>query len=501
MRPVFARVFLVWTLALSLFSTSIGGVGAATMPHFEPSACAVELPTGQQAGKTVDCGFVVVPELHARPDGAALRLAVARFHATKPNPAPEPVIYLSGGPGGPGLTRGFLARYVPIFAADRDFIVFDQRGTGTSEPALDCPEATAQGRADDQRNIGTQEAIDNDLAAVAACRERLAGIVNLGAYSSVESAADVNDIRMAFGYDKINLLGISYGTRLALTVLRDFAPIVRSTIIDSVSPLQVDNYAQYTVSFDRAVRLLFADCAAAQACNRQYPNLHDDFSRVVAQLNAQPVTVAITDPKTHARYDLVITGTRLVGLMHNMLYIKTGIGRIPAMLAQLRNGKKELLQSTLTALYFTETSEGMAIAVRCTEYAPFSNRENVTNAARDVLPEVAAEHLPGEMAFFSICEKWPTRLVDPRDHQPVASDVPTLVLESANDPTTPPAFGQLAAQTLSRSFYIETPGIGHSVLSNGADCGTKMATDFLANPDMRPDSGCTASLGVTYVKP
>ncbi len=499
----FRRFVVVSLISLVLLGSldSYGGVvarAAAPLPRWEPAACMFPLPDGQREGRTVECGYVVVPEVHGKPDGATMRLAVARFYSSTTATAPDPTLYLAGGPGQAGLRAGVLRTLVPIFTVGRQFVVFDQRGTGNSEPSLSCPEVTEQDRRDSGRLLSAQERAESGIAAVDACRDRLAQSTNLAAFSTTESAADVNDIRTALGYDRVNLLGVSYGTRLALTVQRDFPQIVRSVILDSVVPPTVDQYAQYTPSFDRALRLLFAQCAADALCKRQYPAFAADFSQVVQRLNRQPVTVSVTDRDTSAKRDAVITGDRLVSFIHDVLYIGGASGTIPALISQLKNGRTDQLALLLGVFSSQDVGVGMAYAVRCNEYVPFSSAESVTGATLGVLPEVVAARLPGELAIFRLCEKWHVRPVDPRDGQPVVSNLPALILASANDPTTPPAFGQAAAVTLSQSVYVETPGIGHIVLTNGGQCAAGIAQRFLDDPATKPDTSCVASLGIVF---
>ena len=496
---------LVIALLLTLAPPVVRGDAAApsdVVPRFEGAPCPFALARGESEGQTVECGFVVVRARHEAADGQTIRLAVARWKAQK-NPAePEPVIFLQGGPGGRSLGSAFVRGMAALFTASRDYIAFDQRGTGRSEPSLDCPEVTAQGLKDDTQRLSVADAVANETAAELACKDRLvAQGIDLTAYDSAQSAADVNDIRAVFGYARINLLGISYGTRLGLTVLRDFPGTVRSAVLDSVSPLSVNNYEEYAVSFDRALNLLFENCAAAVACGAAYPNLRADLSRVYAQLNSQPATVTITEPQTKQTYDVIVDGPRYLGLLRDALYDASAIGLLPALIAQLKAGKHDLLQRFMQAFYWSTSSIGMGLAVRCNEYLPFSDRARALAALQPLLPEVREAYGPAVLKNFDLCPQWPTKQPDPADHQPVVSDVPTLVLASANDPTTPPAFGKRAVETLSRGFYLETPGIGHSVIANGGRCAGEIVKAFIADPTTTPQASCTARLGVTYAVP
>jgi cyclophilin family peptidyl-prolyl cis-trans isomerase/pimeloyl-ACP methyl ester carboxylesterase len=467
------------------------------LPRFEPARCPFTLAGGQTEGTNVDCGFVVVPEDHATPSGATIRLATARFKATAKDPPPEPIIYLEGGPGAAAIgtsTASFAARFTP----GRDFIIFDQRGTGQSEPSLACSELQSQSA----QNVALADADRLFIDQLGQCRDRLVGKgINLAAYTTDQNAADVNDIRAALGYDKLDLLGVSYGTRLALSVMRDFPQAVGSAVIDSVPALQVDSYAQYPVSYDRALNLLFSSCAADDGCNHTFPDLKADFSRVVAQLDANPVTITVANPRANQPFVYVLNGWRFVQAMQGWLYSSSRLRYLPMLIEQLKGG------DTTLATYFEKLalaagnplSSGMAYAVRCSDYAPFGSPEATMAATQGLLPEIRADEVPDDLAVFTICAQWPTRPANPIDHQAVVSDIPTLVLASGNDPVTPPAFSQMAAQTLSRSFYVEVPGVGHSVLSNGGTCGVNIIARFYTTPTRKPNTDCASALSITYV--
>jgi cyclophilin family peptidyl-prolyl cis-trans isomerase/pimeloyl-ACP methyl ester carboxylesterase len=494
---------LIPVAAASPANTAVDGAVHAwdttpgAIPRFEPARCPFPLGTGQTEGTNVTCGFVVVPEDHANPSGPTIRLATAQFKAVRKNPPPEPIVYLEGGPGEAAIgasTASFAAR----FTASRDFVIFDQRGTGRSEPSLGCSELQSQ----PSQNISLADSEQQRIDQLFRCRDRLVGAgIDLSAYTTDQNAADVNDLRAALGYDKLDLLGVSYGTRLGLTVMRDFPQAVNSVVLDSVSALQVDSYAQYPVSFDRALNVLFSSCAADSACSTAFPNLPADFSQTVAQLDTDPVTVTVTNPRTKGADTFVTNGWRFTESLQGWLYSSYRLRYLPMLIEQVKAGDTTLLTyfDTLALTGGGSTSSGMVYSVRCSDYAPFGSAETMTMAAQGLLPEIRDDYVPGERDIFTICAQWPTKPANPIDHQPVTSDIPTLVLASGNDPVTPPAFSQMTAQTLSHGFYVEVPGIGHSVLSNGGTCALNVIERFFTAPTRRPNTDCTSALGVTYV--
>ena len=248
--------------ALTVLALALGARAHAA-PPFEPGACAFPLPPSRTAA-SVRCGALVVPENRDEPTGRTLRLAVAVFKNPSATTASDPIVYLSGGPGGSALE---YLRYTfdPLFAglspSGRDVVVFDQRGVGVSQPALDCALET-----------GT---LDDWLS----CGERLRATADLGQYHTAWNAADVNDLRIALGYDRINLWGASYGTRLALDVMRDYPQAVRSVVLDSVYPPDVDLQVDAPANAQRAFDHLFASCAAEASCAAAFPDLGEPWWR------------------------------------------------------------------------------------------------------------------------------------------------------------------------------------------------------------------------------
>ncbi len=493
-RLVTAALLALSLLALALPAASVAAADGT--PRFEATKCGFKVGKGQVEGQTVTCGFVIVPEVHANPDGPTIKIAVAWFKSPSKTVAPEPIIYLEGGPGAPALddsTAGFAAK----FTEGNDFIIFDQRGVGASQPALTCKELDAVDILDSPQNALLTDAISHALAATYACRDRLAAKgITIGAYTSAESAADVNDIRAVLGYKKVKLLGISYGTRLALAVMRQFPQMVSSAVIDGVLPPQSDPYAINITGFDRSLNLMFAACAADETCNSAFPTLRADFAQVIAQLKTQPVTLTSDDSSD----TYILNDWRFASLVHHWLYSSSKSRYLPLIISQLKNGDSSFLSSVASfgPVDDSTSNTGMHYSVVCSEYVPFTTREAVTNAAQSVLPEIRSTYLPTNLLPFSVCAQWPISPLNPAVHQPVTSDIPTLVMESANDPATPPSNGQSAAQTLSRAFYVESPGIGHSVIGNGGACATGIVRAFYAAPETKPDTACLATLGIKY---
>jgi len=456
---------------------------------FEPSSCRFRIP----AGVKVECGFLVVPENHSQPDGRTIRLHVAIFSTESDNPAPDPIVYLSGGPGqSPLKIAQFAFEGFAPFMANRDLILLDQRGVGYSEPALDCHELLELSYQTVQEDLPVDEIATLATEAAGVCRDRLLRqAVSLSAYTSAQSAADLNDLRLALGYEEWNLYGISYGTKLALTTMRDYPNGIRSVVLDSTYPLQVNLFAEVPANATRAFNVFFDSCAADAACNSAYPDLEAVFFDLVHELNDTPVNVPITvvNRFTLERLDsALIDGNRMVEMLFQSLYISEIIPFLPAMIFGISDGDLELLgfiaESYISGIEFG--SEGMYFSVQCGEEVPFRSPEEGA-VAGEVYPEV--QDWVDSDAFSTICLSWGAGKADPIENEPVVSDIRTLILAGEFDPITPPAWGELVAESLSNSFYFEFPDVGHGVSLSGL-CGLDMTLGFFDDPTIEPDGSC-----------
>ncbi|MCA0457534.1 MAG: alpha/beta hydrolase [Chloroflexi bacterium] len=464
-------------------------------PTFETANCMFTLPTGHQP----ECGYLVVPEDRTQADSPTIKIATAIFRSENPDKSPYPLVYLEGGPGGSVLeyiSLTFTDRFGE-FIKDRDVIVFDQRGVGRSQPALDCEEVNAAILDTLDQVMTTDEVLKLSNDAIIACANRLRDDgVNLSAYNSVENAADINDMRIALGYDQLDLYGISYGTRLALTVMRDFPEALHSVIIDSINPPQT-SYSQVPANYERALAMLFSDCAADTDCNTTYPDLEQVFYDTIVQLNENPVTFEVLDPTTQREREVKLDGDGFAGYIFEALYATEILPELPKNIYDIHNGDTRFL-SLWTLLKLSQLdaiSTGMNYAVQCTEEMPFDTAEDVTAALEATNPLLQGFARRGgiDLSQADVCKVWNDTAPNPIENEIVKSDVPTLVVSGDYDPITPPANGEETAANLSNAYFFEFPGTGHGVIPSNA-CATSIAQAFLKDPNTEPDSACLADV-------
>lgn len=506
-RHISILLHILLLLALSACGVATPIPSPTPMPsRFEPVACRFQIPMGE----TIECGDLVVPEDRRRPDGPNIRLHVAIIRSHSQSPTPDPVVYLAGGPGDSPLSNvGGLIQSDPGNILDRrDLIVFDQRGAGYSGPSMRCPERGDLLLEMIDQNLDLEEVEKLTLEADLACRDRLLRTgVNLAAYTSAENSADVNDLRIALGYDEWNLWGVSYGTRLALTVMRDYPQGVRSVVLDSVDPQGVELFSEFATNAQHSFDLLFESCAADSRCNLAFPDLKNAFYELVNQLNAQPATVRLNHPATSKPYNVSINGNDMVDLLFVLLRSTDAIPWLPKFIYEARAGRFSMLSYVFhnegrMLAFFDFVPLGLFYSVECGETAPFSSAEMVAEAGTTLPPPIRNllyQEFPG---LFAVCEVWGVGEADPIENQPVVSDIPTLILAGQFDPVTPPAWGRLADQTLSHASFFEIPAVSHMVLGSGSpltrECTSGIFSAFLNAPGVAPRADCLVDLPAVY---
>ena len=454
--------------------------------EFEPARCDFAVPQGYAP----ECGYLSVPQDRARPEAGRVRLHVAVFRSRAADPAPDPLVYLSGGPGSSALdSAAYLFSYGMGAALERrDLVLFDQRGTGRSQPRLDCPEARELEALLLAREIPVEEETRAAVEAFGRCRARLeAEGVDLAAYHSAASAADLEDLRKTLGYPQLNLYAVSYGTRLALTLMRDFPHAVRSAVLDSAYPPQVHLYTALAPNAQRAFDVFFGLCASDPGCSAAYPDLEAVFYNLVEALNASPLPVTFTayGEEHRARLD----GGLLVDVLFTGLYNPQVAAAMPAMIYALNRGETRRLQPRL-ALYLDSSSAlGMNMAVQCNEETPFSPPQEAYTLARDTHPALSAFFPDSVQPLFAVCQDWGLE-ARAGENDPVTAETPALVLAGEFDPITPPEWGRLAAAGLAQAAFFEFPAHGHWV-TRSSECALALALAFWEAPTLPPDPTCT----------
>jgi pimeloyl-ACP methyl ester carboxylesterase len=460
--------------------------------------CDITLPEGQDPAG-VDCGYAVVREDRSRSDGRTVRIPFAVFKATDSNPAPDPFVFLGGGPGDPTLEYAsrFLSRALAPFQAQRDLVFFDQRGTGRSLPSLDCPEWRAALSSYLTQVLTIEEDAVAWVTAMHTCHDRLLDEgVSFAAYTSSASAHDFEELLLALGYSGWNINGLSYGTRLGQTALRDMPNHIRSILLDSNVPVQVNQIPSFAKNFERSLNTLFTGCEGDAACNAAFPDLEGTFFSLVAELNANPLTLQLMNPSTGQPFTVVVTGDRLLFGIQQALYDDALIPFLPLAIANTAKGDYALLTAGFGPIATPGTNAwGMYFSIECNEEVPFLTPEIVAAAHAGVRDEVRKFGLSfWTQLHLDVCAFWESVMPPAFENEPVVSDIPALILAGEYDPITPPSYSRLVAENLSRSSFFEFPAFSHAVFFSAPECATGIVMQFLADPAQSPDGTCVGDI-------
>ena len=477
--------FCLFSLFLLLAPLAASGQGAV-----ERADC-LEAPYGFRAR----CGYVTLPQDYADPDAGQVAIYFTLIHSASRQKQPDPLVYLVGGPGSSGsqLLQTSFGKYLRAFAGERDIIVIDQRGTGLSNPPLYCREVLF--RLDEILQSRHRDHAELVLDILADCHKRLLQTgVRFETIHSANSARDIVNVLLALGYDEWNLVGVSYGSRLALVMMRDFPQYLRSAILDSVYPPQADIYVDAYHHGERALQVLFAACARSETCSRRYPDLEAVFYRLYERLNQTPITTSYSPPR-YKPLDIEISGFRLYDWVFSWLYEVGSIQRIPQIIYDLDRGfaQNALRLGVAYEANMTSLSLGMHYTVQCQEeYGSLLIRDYY--GILQAHPHLGGYlHYPveGAATLPRLCDLWGAEARPLSVNHPVVSDVPALLLSGNFDPITPPAYADMAGETLTTAYNFVLPHVGHGVLRSDR-CAVDIALEFINAPLSQPDGGCIA---------
>jgi pimeloyl-ACP methyl ester carboxylesterase len=319
--------------------------------------------------------------------------------------------------------------------------------------------------------------------------------VDLGAYNSTESAADMNDLRDLLGIKKWNLYGISYSTRLMLNYVREYPTNVRSIILDSVMPPTANWDETGIENVVKSLDMIFKACSDDKACSAKYPDLEDLFNKTVKDLDRSPATVeAVVNDKTTP---VKLIGRDFVDLIYNLLEGTNSLRFIPwtidAVSRQNYDPLKTYAENALTSGGFIW---GMRYSVWCTEEMPFQSRRKIS-AMVTRYPDLGGFSIQG--AFPQICKVWNVPAAKPIENEMVKIPVPVLIYGGEFDPDTPPDWGKTVASWSDKGYFCMVRSTSHQAM--GRRCTfAEMPIAFLNDPDTKPDSKCLDEIEAVQFK-
>lgn len=429
------------------------------------------------------CGVYSVYENRESKSGRKIDLKIVVLPAKGPDRVPDPIFLIAGGPGqGAASIAATAAAITDPFRSRRDVVLIDQRGTGDSN-GLQCDPAPGVSLFESYSRLMF------DPAALRACRERLSQRADLTQYTTIQAVDDLDEVRAALGYEKINLMGGSYGSRVVLVYLRRHPASVRSAMAWSIMPANAGGPLIFAQNAQRALEAVLADCEEDAGCRSAFPKLREQFQQVMARVESRPVTVTVKDPEGK---DAKVTVDRgwVAETVRYLFYAENPTRRFPLLIDRAARGDfAPLVQFGIErrAGLQQELAMGMLMSVVCAEDIPLIRPAEVKRTSagtflRDYRVRQQVE----------ACRDWPRARLPEGFAEDVRSDLPVLLVSGEFDPATAPAQGESVRRHLSRSAHVIVPEAGHGWWGLvGAGCVDQIVGEFLDTADPgKLDTSC-----------
>ena len=443
------------------------------------------------------CAPFSVAENRDKPDSRRIDLKLALIKSEAERADTDIVVFFAGGPG-----QSAVEGYPQIAAAlwplrkHHHILLLDQRGTGLSHP-LDCKGAPSEDRKKTQPPVVAAEVDDASggfdekkmREETAKCLAEVVKTSDPTQYTTTIAAHDLEDVRQALGAPQFDLIGVSYGTRMAQQYLMRHPEGVRSAVLDSVAPNELVFGQEFAQNLEGALKAQFALCTQNAACNKAFGDPYASLARLREALRAKPQDYVFRDPITFEATTLRLTDRRLAGVVRLFAYAPESAALLPLSIAEgLKGnylplaGQTQLLQEDMSA----SMNGGMQASVVCAEDADLLHDD----------PEEKSTLLGTTLVdtLRAMCAVWPhgTRPAD--FHSPLKSDKPIFVLEGELDPVTPPRYGEQVVKGLTNAKLLVAKGQGHNVIGRG--CIPKLVSEFVDTLNAKTlDTHCTDSLG------
>ncbi|HWS77739.1 MAG TPA: alpha/beta hydrolase [Thermomonas sp.] len=452
--------------------------------QFKPCSLVSPLPNGEPL--EAQCTTLAVPEDHGKPGGRTIALNIAWIPPRNTSdPAPDPVFFLAGGPGQAAVAT--FPGLAPVFKdvmKDRGVVLVDQRGTGKSNP-LNC-------KTEGSEQFGSDPAASR--AWIEGCIAELSTKADLRRYTTTDAVADLDAVRKAIGADTINLVGVSYGTRMAQQYALRHPGHVRTITLDSPVPNTLGLGNIFAGNLDSALQAQFTLCKESPTCKARMGDPRAELQAVLTRLRANPVPVTYRDGSTGEEVTETITADHVAGLVRMYAYMPAVGALLPQLIREASQGRyanlmalAKMMQNNLQE----SMSMGMQMSVICTEDA-----DSMVVRAEDA-DTVLGNRMVESMA--AMCKVWPKGDKPADFNTALKGDLPVLVLTGEFDPVTPPRYGEeIVNKGLPKARWLDLKGQGHNVI--GAGCMPKLFAQFIEKADAKAlDAKCLDKLA--YVPP
>ena len=462
---------LRWVCSVLLMTTGV------VLFLVEVSGCAKNRPTGgllklkpcrlPGIREELLCGKLTVFENRETRTGRTIDLNIVVLPAFDQKNKVEPLFDLAGGPGAASTSAAdFYAGPGKDYRRRHDVVLVDQRGTGQSNRLAIPDEKTPSHYLREMYPVGY----------VREMRHALEQHADLTKYTTSIAMDDLDDVRAWLGYDKINLLGTSYGTRAALVYMRQHPEHVGSAILLGVAPTDLKMPLHHAESGARAMDLLLGECEQDPTCHTAFPQIRDDWKNTLAQLEKQPARAQYSSSDKSTLTTVEIQRGVFAEKIRSWMYDRGKAVRIPLIVHHAAIGDfAPFLQQAIAPSIPDFLADGEYLSVTCAEDVPFLNQQEAA--------ALNANNPFGNYRVFEqtrACEMWPRGEIPDDFLEPVSSNAPVLIFSGNMDPVTPPKYGEEVARHLSNSRHIVIPEAGHGVDGlKDPGCVDRIAIEFL----------------------
>jgi pimeloyl-ACP methyl ester carboxylesterase len=425
--------------------------------------------------RAVQCYDFEVPLNWDDPEGQMINLHVMVIPAQGATPNPDPVFVLAGGPGQAATDYSpFVSTVFDRVIQTRDIILMDQRGTGDSN-ALEC-----------DFELATVGAFTEDELAemISVCVESFDA--DMRYFTSFDIIKDLDFVRGSLGYEKINIWGGSYGTRLGLLFMREHPESIRSAVLDGVVAPQSRLFLEAPGAAEAAWQALLQACAADVRCDEAYPTLDQDLRGLLGDLAENPQTVTVLDIWSGKQVDILVNRDWLAETVRTALYIPTRTSILPLAIQKAKAGDyQSLLALNQDGNFWAGQTMaiGSTLAILCSEEIPRHDAAAVRARGQGTFHEDTYYRF-----WNAACQSVPTRNVIDGYEAPIKSSIPTMIFSGGLDPVTPPAMGAVAEAHLENVWHFVSPNAGHNV--SPVSCGQKIIAWFYNSAAADFDASC-----------
>lgn len=433
-----------------------------------PANPSIKLQPCQLGGIQAHCGSLKVYENRTARTGRMIDLKVAVIKAQEANPAPDPIFYLAGGPGASAIESApYALKVLKTAVQHRDLVLVDQRGTGGSNQ-LTCPRSVEEAN----YLVPLDDTMIHDLKT---CLSQLDG--DPAAYTTAWAMDDLDDVRVALGYDLINLYGESYGPTAEQVYLQRHGSHVRTMTLEGFTLLDVPMFERFPRSSQAALDLLFARCEADPACHSAYPNIKAEFDELMARIELQPIDLGIKNP--NSGQPILLTRDMLVQGVHSLLIQTPTAVQLPRLIHQMYQGNydeiAQLAASSITANANTSVWKIMNLTIHC--YEDWASKRPAETALFSQGSYLRYEDMRRYTVPEEVCAVMPHPQPDALYQPLTISPVPVLIISNQADPQNPPENISGARDHYPNSLTVIAPGQGHGYL--GFACRDTFISAFI----------------------